>query len=403
MSKYDRIKKQSNHAFAKALTVTDHRDEIADEVKRVSTIVYRAGDVISDIDRQFEKATQLNSRDITFLFFAAALQSVRWILLPNLDLDFSQTPKNERLTSAEGAKIETDSVQKYIKTHQDDGVVSSKHYYDWVELLLMPVPYDAMKGSENIVIAGFESKGIGKQLCGLNHHTATWGHDPIMGWLVGPLNITARMITFRDMSTYSVVPLGRADQLITNHTTIVQMISDCIESWSEDSNRLFASVAKQGMHFQSDKYTKNGLQIPLINGDKAQQLLQSGWNSAEAEKIITKVGHNLGVVGSQAGFSILINQIVKAIHLLCYDEALDGNIKQYEVRTRKILSYSNAIASSSNILYVALKRDPTSLDIGGMLVTLYRLISDYKFIQSIKNEFIENRWNELVMGEDFSF
>ena len=71
----------------------------------------------------------------------------------------------------------------------------------------------------------------------------------------------------------------------------------------------------------------------------------------------------------------------------------------HEVKTRKILSYSNAIASGSNILYVALSRDIKKLDIGGILVTIYRLISDYNFIKSIKKEFLEKQWYDAVMGD----
>ena len=71
----------------------------------------------------------------------------------------------------------------------------------------------------------------------------------------------------------------------------------------------------------------------------------------------------------------------------------------YEVKTRKILGYSNAIASGSNILYVALSRDIQKMDIGGILVTIYRLITDYKFIKSIKKEFLEKQWYDIVMGD----
>lgn len=403
MSKYDRLKKQNAVAFSNISNEVQKFGTIAEESRRVSDIAYRAGDIISELDKQFAESTQLNGKDIAFLFFAVALQSARWILLPSLDLDFSKTDKAERLTSAEGGQIEKKSVKEYLEKHSSDNVIGSKRFYTWKEIIMSPVPYDAMKGSERISIDGFESKGKGKRLYGVNHHTATWGHDPIMGWIVGPLNITARMITFRDMQTYHVAALGNADLVITNHTTNTKMIGKCIDSWQEDNKRLFASVAKQGMHFQSDKYTKNGLQIPLIDGDKAQKLLENGWNSAEVEKIIKKIGHNLGVVGAQAGWSILINQIIKAIHLLCYDENADGTIAQYEVRTRKILSYSNVIASSSNILYSVISKDLKKLDIGGISITLYRLVSDYRFIQKIKREFLENEWYSLVMGEEYDF
>ena len=67
--------------------------------------------------------------------------------------------------------------------------------------------------------------------------------------------------------------------------------------------------------------------------------------------------------------------------------------------------YSNLIASSSNILYVLVASSLgdgkawQKIDIGGILVTLYRLISDSTFILRIKREFIVNKINREIQGE----
>jgi len=63
---------------------------------------------------------------------------------------------------------------------------------------------------------------------------------------------------------------------------------------------------------------------------------------------------------------------------------LDRRQSLYEVRTRKILTYSNVLATGSNVIYVALFKDLTRLDVGGMLVTLYRLIA-MKILLCAKN------------------
>ena len=54
-----------------------------------------------------------------------------------------------------------------------------------------------------------------------------------------------------------------------------------------------------------------------------------------------------------AALSALINQLIATIHRLFYNEDRDGTPSMYEVRTRKILSYSNAMATGSNILVTA--------------------------------------------------
>ena len=108
-------------------------------------------------------------------------------------------------------------------------------------------------------------------------------------------------------------------------------------------------------------------------------------------------------IGKQATISILINQIIRYAHQLIIGH-LEENIDMsfLEVRTRKILSYSNVIASTSNVLEVGIRSmlgDVSSinkLDIGGLGVTIYRVISDSRYQKRIKYEFMVNRWNELL-------
>lgn len=94
--------------------------------------------------------------------------------------------------------------------------------------------------------------------------------------------------------------------------------------------------------------------------------------------------------------SIFINALIGIIHGLFYNEKKHGSRELYEVRTRKILLIANTIATSSNIIYVALSKDLKKLDIGGLLVTIYRIISDLRFISKIQQEFIVEKFNESL-------
>jgi hypothetical protein len=49
------------------------------------------------------------------------------------------------------------------------------------------------------------------------------------------------------------------------------------------------------------------------------------------------------------------------------------------------------------------KKALSYLDIGGLLVTLYRIVTDYQFIKKIKQEFLEKEFYNIVMGDDFNF
>ena len=72
------------------------------------------------------------------------------------------------------------------------------------------------------------------------------------------------------------------------------------------------------------------------------------------------------------------------------------------------LMYSNIIASTSNVIWVggnmiagnegAIKE----LDIGGLIVTLHRLMTDTKFIRQVKEEFIFGGFNKMIQGDDLN-
>ena len=68
----------------------------------------------------------------------------------------------------------------------------------------------------------------------------------------------------------------------------------------------------------------------------------------------------------------------------------------FEIRTRKILLSSNAFASTSNIIYIAVTKN---LDIGVLLVTISHLFLDTRFILNVKKEFIENRIYEKIESD----
>ena len=133
--------------------------------------------------------------------------------------------------------------------------------------------------------------------------------------------------------------------------------------------RLPAGVFAEYIHLKSDVFTKLGLPVPIIevfSESLAGDLYKSQYDSLCLLR-------DLKIVGKQAGFSILINMIIGLVHGLLYDPQKDGDRKLYEVRTRKILSISNSLASAGNIAYAIGTEDWRKLDVGGILVTLYQM------------------------------
>lgn len=112
--------------------------------------------------------------------------------------------------------------------------------------------------------------------------------------------------------------------------------------------RLPAGVFAEFVHLKSDVFTKLGLPIPLLSTfseSLAGKLYKSQYDSLCLLQDIT-------IVGNQAAWSIFINMLISLIHGLFYNEEKDGKREHYEVRTRKILLYSNAISTSLNLAYV---------------------------------------------------
>ena len=391
-------------AFGNAQQVVDNMQAQNNQALQV---VQNADIHIDRIHTQFEEETGLKGKDIAFLFGAAAIQTARWALLPKLDFNFSKIDSADRMTAVAGGKIEMAAIVERLQSEgyskeQIRKIISHDHInnYTWEKLLVAPVPYDAMKGSERIVIPGISEAGT--SLYSGNHHVATWGHDPVWGWIFGPVNITTRTITFRDFQTYHVMQIDDTfNQKITYASSLSGAMSRAINLWSKDSKKLFISVAKQGMHLKSDKYTKTGLPIPFLSPEKAQYLLTKGWNSNEVERLFNKALKNAAIIGSQFGLSLIIDNLVRALHTLCYDESVDGSPNLYSIKTNKIICYSNAMAEIANGIYVAASRDLSKLDIGGYINFAKNLITNIKLQNQIKKEFLEKELSKKLYGEEY--
>ena len=152
------------------------------------------------------------------------------------------------------------------------------------------------------------------------------------------------------------------------------------------------SLIKEVIHLQSDLNTKNSLPLPIVsavNPRLAAELAGYGFDMA-----------NVITVSRQASYSILINTIIAMLHGLFYKGETAMDRKLYEVRTRKILSYSNLAATSGNLAITALTQNMSMLDLGGLGVTIYRLITDRKFIRQVKEEFIFGSYRDMIMKSD---
>lgn len=386
----------------------NHVGETLEDVMNVNVI-------ISDIDKQFSEKTGIaDIKDMTFLWSAVAVQCVRWILIPTFDLEtLSPTTEDRKDSTSEGKKDKTATGKELNKSKEER---NKQKFPDNKNILLLPVPYDAMQGTEDIVIPGVTE--YGKQIYSMNHHSATLGHDPIVGQIIGTANIMTRSITFHDkfITTRKVeIPSGRTQVVVKDpHYSISIMMRDVIESFVEDDDRIVTALLKENLHLQSDKYTKTGLPIPLLSAEMQQKLLDSKWNSKELEDVLKGA-----VKGIAKNFVIelIINTIVGTLHGFCYNKNKDGERRLYSVRTRKVVATSNVIAESINLAVVAggsiagvlfeneemIKKSISHMDIGGLIEAIHQVFRSKKLQEVVRREFLEQELFNHFTSNRYSF
>jgi len=399
MLDFDELREKINNADSRMKKNIGHLGTMAKDAERVSLVAKNAHIIITDIDRKFEQATKLTKIDILFLFLAIALQVVRQYFFTNF---------KERLDHNDAAKNAKEKEEKkFGKETKDEKAERMNANHNWYhpsieEVIFNPVPFDQTMGLE----------GIGGAF---EHRAKTPGHDAILGYIFGTANIATATLTTWTMQSFHVKYGDVGTQrrpMVTNNAEIHKIFDHLIKRLTEEEDGKIitgVSLFKEAMHLKSDVDSKVSLPVPIvttISPDFAKEIAKFGFDVA-----------NLKTVGKQAIYAGLINTLIAIIHRLIHENNGAGDLLQYEVRTRKILTYSNIVASASNLLLVAITslvgaigEDPDTvkkalsyLDIGGLLVTVYRIVTDTKFISKIKQEFLEKEFYKEVMGDDFNF
>lgn len=360
--------------------IDENVDKIVWDLYKTADIAHDARKILNSIQYDFETKTSFQGCDYAFLFLAIGLQCVRYMIIDKY------TKRKTDKESAEAAH----KVQDEILGNAENNTSTSTLYHASRSDIIYTykVPFDAIKGSKEWGVGG-QNKGIG----GVDHRLMTLGHDPLYGWIFGTSNIMTNTLTTTDMRSFHV-DLDKFSVFGPASTSI--MLGEFVSRSSKNIEDLAYSLIKEGIHLASDMYTKNGISLPGIQR----------WLSPEGAKQLSKYGIDLGntvKIGAQAGLAILINQLIAMFHRLTAQPNEDDRL--FEVRTRKILLYSNVISSTSNIIYVALKSFMQqslaieSLDIGGLLVTIYRIATDPKIINEIREEYVFGKFDAMIRGE----
>ncbi|MBZ4671357.1 MAG: hypothetical protein PWQ76_297 [Clostridiales bacterium] len=368
--------------------ITLHNMEIiADESYRVANVAHNSKQYLNDLENKFEEQTGLKSTDIAFLFIAVALQCARIYLINNL---------TEIEKAGQGNKNEDflhDLQNKLLKKLDNGYVLNASKYYAPLNQIITGrgVPYDA---------TGYLDENF-KLFEGANHRFATLGHDPILGLIFGTANILTNTITCIKTPIITTNHVIYDSQLKNPRIGMFALTSVTLtkaaERLNNDLSSVVAAIIKQIIHIGTDLYTPCGIQLPGAN------LVLSNTNVEILTKYIST--GDIVKIGTSASFSVLINTIISVLHMLMYDEKIYSSRDIYNVKTKKIIMYSNLIASTSNIIWatanMAVGNDAAikKIDIGGLVVTIQKLTTDTAFIHQVKEEFVFGGFNKLIQGE----
>jgi len=338
---------------------------------------------VDEINQEFSKQTSIfNKTDLSFLAIATALQTAKAFIYPAIIQEKgygSIFDKNARPGHKAFEVQHKKSARKFVENHQR---INPNGY--WINMVFQTVPYDAVKGSKD---------ALGKGLTGNDHRLRTLGHDPVLGWIFGTMNILTDTVTLNTFDTYRVSrnPLVVTPQMVDP----VTLITETAEMIKGDKMNLPAAIFTEAIHLKSDVYSKCGLPVPVLstfNESFATELYKNQYDALCFSR-------DLKFISGSAGISILFDMIIGLIHSLFFYSQKNKNKELYQVRTRKILLISNTIASSSNVIASCITENPKMLDIGGILVTISHLFTDLRFITKIKQEFIENEINKRLQTE----
>ena len=259
------------------------------------------------------------------------------------------------------------------------------------------VPYDAtrFKGINH----GFFKEA--------NHRFATFGHDPIIGLVLGTSNILTNTITCRSKG-FGPIPItchveydgNLKNPSIGDICSTIETLKAAAARLDNDAISVVAALIKQIIHIGTDLYTPCGIQIPGAN------LILNNQYAEELTKYIS-TGDIIKVGVSYQIFN-LINILISSLHMLTCSSTNHREKELHHVKTMKILEYSNIIATGSNVIINAVRayygniKALKDIDFAGLIGTIMMIVNNEEMKRKIKREFILGEYERMVLGDSYN-
>lgn len=392
MSTADELLARKN-ATIKALDNTiSSLDDIQKETKRLHSIAINTTNILTDLDEEFSKRTSLGWQDIKFLFAATALQCIRIYVINTLT----------KVQPAGAGNVKENflhKIQGKLLGTLNDGVplTPAPYYAPLMQICTARgVPYDATRFKG--VNYGFFKEA--------NHRFATFGHDPIVGLIVGTSNILTNTITCRSKGPLPVpitchveYDMDLKNPCIGDVCSTIEALKAAAYRIDNDAVSIVAALIKQIIHIGTDLYTPCGIQIPGAN------LILDNRYTEELTKYVS-AGDFIKIGVSYQIFN-LINMFISSLHMLTCQSTSHRDKELHHVKTMKILEYSNIIATGSNVIINAVRfyfgdgKALKDIDFAGLIGTIMMLVRNDEIKRKIKREFIFGEYERMVIGDSY--
>ena len=366
MSRLDVVKGLVSKQKEKQHTLKKDMENNAERIKRLKAFAENTPEYLKQLNKEFEELTSLNDNEVTMLFVVAGLQVLRQHFLTNFK------PRLDDQTAA-----------KDTWGHKDEHSDRHQWYYNPTlnEISNNPVPFDANIGANGALAGG------GK----LGHRATAIGHDPLLGLIFGTANIATSTLTNYKFESYHIrthnvlhkdVFAEKADTKKVLERTLNKLMYEGFDGKA----KVGVSFLKEIIHLRTDMKSHNGLPLPIISvidPKMASKLAEYGFDFT-----------NVVTVVEQVMMARLINGLIAMYHYSFYDGSISEDL--YKVKTKKIICYSNVIASGINLAEVYITDNMNLLDIGGIANTIYEVVTSGKFIKKVKRDFIFGEYDAAL-------
>ena len=274
-----------------------------EHVKKLREFAENTPEYLEALDREFERETELDKKEILMMFVIVGLQLFRQHFL---------TKFAERVDDQTAAKETPGYEKKSSNRHQTYYNPSLK------DIRTNPVSFDANVGANGALAGG------GK----MGHRVTALGHDPLLGLVIGTANIATATLTNSRFESFHVRTRNKRDTITQRAITalVLEKTAEKLLYGGKDGRDIVQESFMQEInHLSSDLNTKNSLPLPVISAIDSKFAADLAEYGLDFANVIT--------VTKQVTYARLINSLVAMYHYSFYDGSIPKDL--YRVKTKK--------------------------------------------------------------------